>query len=403
MRQRTTWNQTPRSASFKRRADDIYTMNRDGGNLQPSVDEYSNGDPSAWAEDVNSCSSVDKEYEGGVVKRNEVGFPEFREDTWAHTGTKQWGKGGQYDNSRLAAAQRKAVACERIARAILRTNNEKLIEATATDLMNLPARALVATLKRMEQVSPSSLSENTRYRRALACTKLAAITLGENTQESAVERLATLFNSIDDPTLRGILKTVAYSRVAEDSDEKEDDKVAEDKKEDDKDEWIEEKKAEAKEAKEEDDDEDEDGVLTESDLDKIKEMMEEVVETVESSEGGDIEDLEQLFEGQPEGEEPSEEESEEQSSEASAGSVEITFDEGEEDTAGSVSMASGLDGLFDTEENIAQRELLAASKSQNFNQRLASSRGARKLGRVQGPRSSSIDEKLESIWERPGQ
>ena len=202
MRQRSTWKQTPRSASTQRRADDIYTMNREGGNPQPAVTEYENGDPSAWAEDVNSGSSVEKEYAGGAVKRNDIGFPEFRDDTWNHAGTRPWGKGGQYDNAKLAATQRKAEACERVARALLRTTDEKMIEETALDLMNLPSKSLVATLKRMDQTSPASLPENARFRRALACTKLSALILSEQAEENAIERLASLFNSLDDVTLK---------------------------------------------------------------------------------------------------------------------------------------------------------------------------------------------------------
>jgi hypothetical protein len=405
MRQRTTWKQTPRSASTERRADDLYTMNRDGGNPQPAVDEYESGDPSTWAEDVNSGSSVEKEYAGGAVKRNEIGFPEFREDTFNHAGTRPWGKGGQYDNARLAA-QRKAVACERVARAILRTDDVKLIEATTMDLMSLPAKALVATIKRMDQISPSSLSENSRYRRALACTKLSALLLTEEAEEEAIERLATLFNSIDDSTLKGILSVVATSRVSGESSSEEDESV-ENKDETDETEEPKEttaaEKSSAEEQKEQGEEEnEEEGVLTDADLDKLKEMMENVVETAEAAEaeveaqGGDVDDLQQLFEGEDEeaGQAPA--------GQTSNSPVDITFDEGEEETAGTVSMASDLDGLFDTDENVAQRELRAAQAS-NFNQRTASSKGAKKLGQVRAAKSASVDENLEALWDRPAQ
>ncbi len=65
-------------------------------------------------------------------------------------------------------------------------------------------------------------------------------------------------------------------------------------------------------------------------------------------------------------------------------------------------MASDLRSLFDTEESLAQRELLAAQRG-TFSNRTASNKGAKKLGQVQGRKSASIDENLESLWERPGQ
>ena len=386
MRQRSTRKQTPRSASTQRRADDIYTMNREGGNPQPAVTEYENGDPSAWAEDVNSGSSVEKEYAGGAVKRNDIGFPEFRDDTWSHAGTRPWGKGGQYDNAKLAATQRKAEACERVARALLRTTDEKMIEETALDLMNLPSKSLVATLKRMDQTSPASLPENARFRRALACTKLSALILSEQAEENAIERLASLFNSLDDVTLKSILNVVASARVAAEEGEDEGDKEPNgDKKDDDN------KKEPPKEEK---------PVLTDADLEAIKEVVQEVEAAEEAAEeaGEDgeegVEDLQQLFEGGEEGEGAP-------AAPAAPGAppVDITFDEGEPE--GKPAMASDLSGLFDTEDSLAQRELTAAQKT-SFGQRTASSKGAKKLGQVQAPKAS-VDENLESLWERPGQ
>ncbi|HQP38207.1 MAG TPA: hypothetical protein PLI95_23645, partial [Polyangiaceae bacterium] len=356
------------------------------GNPQPSVTEYENGDPSAWAEDVNSGSSVEKEYAGGAVKRNDIGFPEFRDDTWNHAGTRPWGKGGQYDNAKLAATQRKAEACERVARALLRTTDEKMIEETALDLMNLPSKSLVATLKRMDQTSPASLPENARFRRALACTKLSALILSEQAEENAIERLASLFNSLDDVTLKSILNVVASARVAAEEGEDEGDKEPNgDKKDDDN------KKEPPKEEK---------PVLTDADLEAIKEVVQEVEAAEEAAEeageNGEegVEDLQQLFEGGEEGEGAP-------AAPAAPGAppVDITFDEGEPE--GKPAMASDLSGLFDTEDSLAQRELTAAQKT-SFGQRTASSKGAKKLGQVQAPKAS-VDENLESLWERPGQ
>ena len=409
MRQRTTWKQTPRSASTNRRADDLYTMNRDGGNPQPAVNEYENGDPSSWAEDVNSGSSGEKEYAGGAVKRNDIGFPEFRDDTWSHAGTRPWGKGGGYDNAKLAAVQRKASACERVARAILRTNDEKLIEDTALDLMHMPSKALVATMKRMDRASPASLSENGRFRRALACTKLAALILTEEAEEKAIERLATMFNGLDDPTLKGILSVVATSRVAESEEgqskahEKGESKAHEKGEEEEGEEGKKGPKETSSAEKcsaDEDEDEDEDkkaekeGVLEQADFDKLEEIVKEAVSGGE----GDVDDLQQLFEG--EGGEPGGEPAAEGGA-PGAPPMDISFDDGDESPAGKPAMASDLNGLFDTEENIAQREI-RASQNGNFGQRTASTKGAKKLGQVQARKASTVDESLEALWERPG-
>lgn len=401
MRQRSTWKQTPRNASTQRRADDLYTMNRDGGNPQPAATEYESGDPSTWAEDVNSAKSVDMEYEGGAVKRDEIGLPGFRPDTFDHAGTRPWGKGGKYDNARLSAANRKAEACERVARAILRTSNEKLIEDTALDLMNLPSKSLVATLQRMDQTSPASLPENARFRRALACTKLSALILSEQAEEAAIERLATLFNTLDDVTLKGILNVVASSRVAEDESKGEEGEKKEEEGEKGPPETT---SAEKKDDEKKDDGEEKkDGVLEQADLDAIQEIVEEVEaaeeegqEGQEGQEGAD--DLEQLFGG--EGEEGADQGAPPPPMGGAPGAVDITFDEGEE--PGKPAMASDLSGLFDTEENIAQRELTAAQRG-NFGQRTASAKGAKKLGQVHTQKPASIDSNLESLWERPGQ
>ena len=413
MRQRTSWIQTHRSASTQRqaeearRADDLYTMNREGGNPQPAVNEYESGDPSAWAEDVNSGASIEKEYQGGAVKRNELGFPEFRDDSFSHAGTRPWGKGGQYDNAKLAT-QRKAVACEKVARAILRTDDEKLITATALELMHLPTKSLDATVKSMQLASPAALSKDARFRRAMACTKLSALILNESAEETAIERLATLFNGMDDATLKGILRVVATSRVAEESEEHEKEESKEEEKEEHEKGGSESTASEKKE--DEDEDDEDEGVLTKSDLDKLREMMEEVEEAGsadekeeeagEEGEEGDA-DLQNLFEGE-EGEGQGEP-SPAPTAACDASAIDITFDDGDDEPAGKPSMASDLNGLFDTEENYAQREIRSASDG--YGQRTASSkpRGAKKIGQVQVRKASSIDDNLESLWERPQQ
>jgi len=214
MRARSTWtkpegNETPRQAATSRHAD-IYTMNQD--HPQPGATDYESGDPDSWAETPTSNKSVEAEYEGDHVKRNELGFGEFRDDTWKHKDVDKWNDGKKYDNKTAAAM--KASAAERVARAILRTDNGDLVREAAIDLMALPGQVLASTLKRMDKVSPDALSTVAKHRRAFACTKLAARLLGDAATEQSVEHLATTFMTVDDPTLRTILQTVASAQAS---------------------------------------------------------------------------------------------------------------------------------------------------------------------------------------------
>lgn len=212
-RKRSTWSNPAegRTAATRRNAD-IFTMNQE--HPQPSATEYENGSPDSWAETPTENKSVEKEYEGGRVKRNELGLGEFRDDTWAHKDSDAWNDGKKYDNMR-AAAERRAMACERIARSMLRGASQDMVEATASELMSLPDQFIVASLKRLDTLSPETLPQSQRFQRALACTKLSARTLGDSASESQVERLASLYNGLDDVTLRAMLKVAAEARIAE--------------------------------------------------------------------------------------------------------------------------------------------------------------------------------------------
>lgn len=401
MRQRTTWKANTRSASTQRRAD-IYTMNQD--HPQPSVTDYESGDPDAWAETPAKSTSVEKEYQGGAVKRDGIGFAEFRDDTWNHAGTRPWGKGGSYDNTKLAAVQRKAVACERVARAILRTDNDKLIEDVATDLMHLPNRALASTLKRMDKVSPAALSDNARYRRALACTKLSAVILGEESDDHTIERLATVFNGLDDPTLKSILHIVA-SRVAAGDDEPE----SKEEKEEEEEKGEKGKKKEPEKSGDKTGAKEKDASLSKDDLEKLETMIKDAVGDImpaaapAAAPAAGVDDLQALF-GEPAPAAPAIAPVP-PPAEQPAG-FEISFDDDEEPAPGPApapvpglpAVASDLEGLFDTDENLAQREIRAAAGFPNG--RTAATKGAKKLGQVQATKSSQDDE-LAAIWERP--
>jgi hypothetical protein len=264
MRTRSTWQgngaATPRQAATSRTAD-IYKMNQEHPDASPI--DYESGDPDSWAESWHGYGDVEAEYEGGHVKRNELNFAEFRDNTWKHKDSDNWHSGkGTYDNvkdgegkfentsgkstgekagrtyeagtqggaapsttstimatDRRDMAERKAKAVERIVRAALRTSNEKLIEDVAIGYMGMPDHVVVATLRALDAVSPDALTQENKMRRALACTKLSARLLGDKATEKQVEVLASTFMTIDDPTLRNILGQLAAARVAQQQDD----------------------------------------------------------------------------------------------------------------------------------------------------------------------------------------
>ena len=215
MRERTTWQGNGRMATSNRRAaeegQDIYSMNYDGPRPQPKATDYENGSPADWAETPVSAEkmSVNAEYEGGHVKRNEIGLGEFREDTHKRP---KWGE-GKYDNARLSS-ERKATAAHRLASALLRTEDRAALRKVATGFMGMSDGALVSALNAVEATSPAALSDESRFKRALACTKIAAKVLGEGADEPVVERLARAMYNIDDPTLKSIVSIVATAQLA---------------------------------------------------------------------------------------------------------------------------------------------------------------------------------------------
>ena len=136
MRERTTWNRDQiKSAAMGRRADP-YTMNQDHPN--PSADKYVNGDPSSWAEDVHPAAGEwEAEYAGGQVKRNEIGLPDFRPETFKTAEEKEY-------------LLKKAAVCEQVARRMLpKTASASMIEDQSLSLMYMPDQELVQTFVRL--------------------------------------------------------------------------------------------------------------------------------------------------------------------------------------------------------------------------------------------------------------
>ena len=137
-RERTTWNRSEiaKAANLKVAAD-IYDMNQD--HPQPKPDAYVIGGPSEFAEDV-SPSNWESEYSGGQVKRNEIGMPEFRSETFNHP----------EKTASEEVLTKKAALCVAISRSILsKTASESLIEDQALDLMNLPDSSVMSMYTRL--------------------------------------------------------------------------------------------------------------------------------------------------------------------------------------------------------------------------------------------------------------
>jgi hypothetical protein len=154
-----------------RRKADPYTMHQE--RVNPPVEKYMNGDPSAWAEDLHPIPPYG-------TPRNQIGLPEFMETTWTHKGTEDWSENSQaYDNGftfdreddqarRLQSShQRRVIAklevkaskCIRIAKALLVNASADVIEEQAMAFMSLSDRAIQATLVRLAEDEHASEEE----------------------------------------------------------------------------------------------------------------------------------------------------------------------------------------------------------------------------------------------------
>jgi hypothetical protein len=139
MRERSTWNREDvmKKAAALRKVADPYTMNQD--HPQPPADKYLTGDPSAFAEDVHSPNTWETEYSGDNLKRNEIGMPEMRDDTYRHS-----------EKTAREIALKKADLCIAVSQIMLgKTASEAAVEDQSVALMHLPDQDLIDTHKRL--------------------------------------------------------------------------------------------------------------------------------------------------------------------------------------------------------------------------------------------------------------
>jgi len=399
-RRRSTWQQpkpTSHQAATSRKAEDIYDMNQE--HPQPSATEYESGSPDSWAETPTTNKNVEGDYDGDHVKRNEVGFGEIRDDTWSHKDADRWNGGGKYDNQGKLAA-RKASLAERIAHATLRTDNKDLVTQQAADLMNLPIKVLAATAERMNKVSPDALDKERKYRRALACCKLSANILGETATEEQVERLALTIMTIDDPTLKSILKISAEVRTAEGESPVEEDETTAGELKPPMGEDAEESEEETAAAK----------CMGADDEKKLEEMLPEQGEETGCLAPAVLAPapaLTEMFEEAPAPAAPVMAPPV-PASPVAADSPEITFDEPEDTTTMTATDQQELSALFDDDEEVqAQRQIQASEQEQkarelgNYGPHPAArtaSDGAKKLGAVTRTASNKDEDELAALW-----
>jgi hypothetical protein len=140
MRERTTWSRSVIAADKK--ADDPRAMNQDHLKQQPAADAYVTGTPSDFAEDV-APSNWKAEYSGGEVKRNEIGQPEMRPETFNHSEK----TAAQQAEEEL---EKKANLCIKYASLVLpKTASERMLEDQALAFMHLPDAVLIDSYNRL--------------------------------------------------------------------------------------------------------------------------------------------------------------------------------------------------------------------------------------------------------------
>jgi hypothetical protein len=126
-------------------------MNQEHIQQQPAADAYVIGGPSEFAEDVSPSKGWKEDLDSdGNTKRNELGMPEYRKDTFNNP-SKSPGVSPSRQAT-VADVHAKAKVATKVARRMLpRTASEQVIEDQALNLMDLELPSLRATLARLAQ------------------------------------------------------------------------------------------------------------------------------------------------------------------------------------------------------------------------------------------------------------
>ena len=135
MRERSTWNRDRIASLTNKLAEDPRAMNQDHLQQQPAADKYETGGPSEFAEDVHESGedTWKAEYEGEDTRRNEIGLPEFRADTFKSASNQEF-------------LIKKADLCVDVARAMLgKTASDDAVVDQALSFMHLPNAELINT------------------------------------------------------------------------------------------------------------------------------------------------------------------------------------------------------------------------------------------------------------------
>lgn len=156
MRERTTWSREIIASKLRKVAEDPRSMNQDHIERQPAADAYVLGDgsPSQFAEDVNSGKGSWKSEQGsdGNTKRNEIGFPDFRGDTFNNPESSPGVSPSRQAALSVDEVHARAELATKAARIMLpKTASERAIEDQALLLMDLPTSSLKSTLSRLAQ------------------------------------------------------------------------------------------------------------------------------------------------------------------------------------------------------------------------------------------------------------
>jgi hypothetical protein len=153
--------------AMKRKANDIYDM--EGTRMQPAIDKYTKGDPSAWGEDVNH----DDLWRGDT--RNEMNIPNLKGDAPVAPapGPMPMAPEGEGEEApvmarrehianqvRVAAARRKAARCCKLATAMLgKTASTEMVEDQALAFMAMSDRDIFASLSRIRKASEVKVAD----------------------------------------------------------------------------------------------------------------------------------------------------------------------------------------------------------------------------------------------------